>query len=271
MTLITAEFVNRIEHPDNEVLQELFDDAQQTTRDRLTEWGYPNVDDWIVRKMTYTYYYQPSTDDPDFVFLLQDPGILQKRHTEELAAIHQLRDDFSTRQLVSAFRQFAKSWLLRRNADFSKRFFTALDDLDVISVEQSWEAYLRDEHFFDDFYMTDVVKYRTDGFRKRHEEASVEAFLRDELTAIDPDLIFAFGGDAWTAVRSHLGAQLLTDEQLDTSKITEVHGHLGRTTELVNTHVLPLSHMSGQIWWRFPPDEYIERLRTGIETWQEPA
>ena len=270
MTL-DREFVERIEYPENSVLQDLFSDAQQTTRDRLSKWGYSEVDDWLVRKMSYTYYYDHTTDDPDYVFLLQDPGGLQQRHTEELEAIQELPDEFSRRKLVSLYRQFAKSWLLRRNEDFSERFFTALDDLGLISIEPSVEAYLRDGRFFDDFYMTDVVKYRTDGFGKHHENASVDSFLREELRTIDPDLIFAFGGSAWSAVQEHLGAQPVTDDYVNTSKITESHGHLCESTQILETHVLPLSHLSGQIWWRFPPDEYIARLRDGIQTWQEIA
>jgi len=44
-----------------------------------------------------------------------------------------------------------------------------------------------------------------------------------------------------------------------------IHGTLHRISEPVNTYVLPLAHMSGQVWWRFLPDEYISQLSEVLE------
>jgi hypothetical protein len=262
------DFINRIEYPDHAALQGLRDDACETTRSRLEEWGYPDVDESTIRKLSYTYYYDPSQDDPDYVFLLQDPGGIQRRHTEELERLKAIDDQSPLTELVDIYRQFPKSWLLRnRNSDFSLKFFSTLSDHGIISLSSTWRDYLRDEGFYHDFYMTDIVKYRVDGFTKREERESVNEFLREELAMIDPDLIFVFGGDAWDVLRGYFDTTPIDTTTVDTSKITEIHGCLCRTGQELDAHVLPLSHMSGQVWWRFPPEEYIERMEAGLREW----
>lgn len=264
------DFINRIEYPDDTVLQSLRDDACETTQHRLEKWGFPDIDDSTIRKLSYTYYYDPSHDDPDYVFLLQDPGALQRRHTEELDRLKAIDDQSPLTELVNIYRQFPKSWLLRdRNSDFSSRFFTTLADHGIISLSSTWRDYLRDEVFYDEFYMTDVVKYRVDGSSKTERRASVNGFLREEMAKIDPDLIFAFGGDAWGAMRDFFDSSPVQSGPVDPGKITETHGHLCQTGRKIDAHVLPLSHMSGQVWWRFPPEDYIERMEAGLREWAE--
>lgn len=264
------EFLNRIEHPENPTLRSLLNEARETTRQRLGEWGFNEVAESTVRKLSYTYYHKPEQEDPRYVFLLQDPGGLQERHTEEIHRLDNIDEQSSGEALVDVFRQFPKSWLLRnRNSDFSERFFTTLAEHDLISLPATWREYLRDEKFYEDFYMTDVVKYRVDGFNKTEEDASVNEFLREELREIDPELIFAFGGDAWNVLRTHFHATPVGSVSADTSKITETHGKLFESNRELDSKILPLSHMSGQVWWRFPPDEYIERMEEGLAEWEE--
>lgn len=38
-----------------------------------------NVPDYVVQKLTYTYYHDGKTDDPRFMFLLEDPGVPVKQ------------------------------------------------------------------------------------------------------------------------------------------------------------------------------------------------
>lgn len=261
--------VDRLERPNDEVLRSLRDDACETTRNRLERWDISGVDEPAVRKLSYTYYHDPAEDDPEYVFLLQDPGGLQRRHTEELDQFRSMDERPAVAELVDVYRQFPKSWLLRRNSDFSSEFFTALADTGVISPTSTWQNYLQDGEFYDDFYMTDVVKYRVDGPSKSEIRVSVDEFLREELSAIDPELIFAFGGKAWSALRDHFDATPIETISGDPSKITEIHGTLCETGRETETKILPLSHMSGQVWWRFPPEEYIERMEAGLQQWIE--
>jgi hypothetical protein len=51
----------------------------------------------------------------------------------------------------------------------------------------------------------------------------------------------------------------------DPESIMSIHGTLHWISGPVSTYVLPLVHMSGQVWWRFPPDEYISRLSEALE------
>lgn len=235
----------------------------------MREWEFRDVAESTVRKLSYTYYHKPEQEDPEYVFLLQDPGGLQERHTEEIDRLDGIDQQSSGEELVDIFRQFPKSWLLRnRNSDFSERFFTSLAEHGLISLQSTWREYLREEQFYEDFYMTDVVKYRVDGFNKTEEQASVNEFLRDELIDIDPNLIFAFGGDAWSALRTYFDAIPVQRTSVDPSKITEMHGHLCQANQNLDSKILPLSHMSGQIWWRFPPDDYIKRMEQGLKQWR---
>lgn len=261
--------IDRLERPDDEVLRSLRDDACETTRNRLERWGFADVDESTVRKLSYTYYHAPEENDQRYVFLLQDPGGLQRRHTEELNRLERIDERPSATELVDVYRQFPKSWLLRdRNADFSSKFFTTLADHGMVSFSSTWQDYLQDEAFYDDFYMTDVVKYRVDGPNSAEKRASVNEFLREELSTIDPELIFAFGGDAWGILRKHFDATPSETTSVDPGKIMQIHGTLCETGGEVDTKILPLSHMSGQVWWRFPPEEYIERMETGLREWK---
>lgn len=265
----SSSIIERIENPENEHLRSMLSDACQTTEDRLEEWGFSGVSDATIRRLSYTYYHRSDQDDPKYVFLVQDPGGLQRRHTEELDRIRSIEETENLDSLVDVYREFPKSWLLRnRNSDFSEQFFSTLADHGLISYETSWRPYLQNEQFYDDFYMTDVVKYRVDGSNKSEERASVDAFLREELSNLDPELIFSFGRQAWEVLRDHFGAWPVSGGQRDMGKISEMHGQLCETRGQVDTMVLPLSHMSGQVWWRFPPEEYISRMEDGIEEWK---
>ncbi|MFC6890994.1 hypothetical protein [Halorubrum trueperi] len=55
------------------------------------------------------------------------------------------------------------------------------------------------------------------------------------------------------------------DTDVDPDSTMTTHGILHRTSDPIDTHVLLLAHMSGQVWWQFPPDEYISRLSEAFE------
>ena len=109
---------------------------------------------------------------------------------------------------------------------------------------------MKSQRFFDDFYMTDIVKYRAPGSAVGSPEVqfSFSEQLREELEAIDPDLIFTFGNRAWNPIRDELAAKPVESLAIDESRITELHGSLHETGRVLDTYVLPLGHMSTQFY-----------------------
>ncbi|ELZ59031.1 hypothetical protein C466_00175 [Halorubrum distributum JCM 10118] len=97
------------------------------------------------------------------------------------------------------------------------------------------------------------------------QQADVDPEKDYQLRALDPDLVITFGGNAWPALRRSTTPEPVMETDADPESIMAIHGILHRISEPVNTHVLPLAHMSGQVWWRFPPEEYISRLSKALE------
>lgn len=73
-----AEFLERIENPRSRILEDLFESAVENVEKQLRDYGATNLDDWALRKIVYTYYYDWQEDDPNYVFLLEDPGSLSQ-------------------------------------------------------------------------------------------------------------------------------------------------------------------------------------------------
>lgn len=112
-----------------------------------------------------------------------------------------------------------------------------------------------------------MAKYRTDGFGRSAEQVSYAAFLEDELRELDPALVFTFGGNGWSIVRREMDPEPLQSVDGEPDSIMDVHGCIHRVSSPTETFVLPLSHMSGQVWWRFPPEIYIDRMREVLKRW----
>lgn len=266
-----AEFLERIENPRSRILKELFESAVENVREQLKEYGATGIDEWALRKIAYTYYYDWETDDPDYVFLLEDPGNLNQRHTREVRRIEALRDDYDPRSLVDIYRGFATAWFTEtRNSDFIRRFLSTCSDNGLIEFGDYWGDYVKSQQFFDDFYMTDIVKYRAPGSAVGSPEVqfSFSEQLRGELETINPDLIFTFGNRAWNPIKTELATEPVESLSIDESKITDLHGHLHRTGRVLDTYVLPLGHMSTQFYGaQIAKQEYMDRMERGIEEW----
>ncbi|WP_245810847.1 uracil-DNA glycosylase family protein [Halorubrum halodurans] len=256
--------LSEIDKPTEPTLQELQETAIGSVETVLSDAGFP-IREEVSRRLSYTYYYDWETDDPDIVLLVQDPGNLHERHLSELRPQNPLAGECSARDQIGVYREFAKSWLTGRNADFSERFFETLARHDLISLPNGWHQYVDSGQFYRDFYLGDVVKYRVDGFGVADERASYQHLLERELRALNPELVITFGGNAWPALQRSTTPEPVVDTDADPESIMSIHGTLHRISEPVNTHVLPLAHMSGQVWWRFPPDEYISRLSEALE------
>lgn len=260
--------LDSIDDPGPPLLGELQDEAMAETEARLAEMDAPALSEGSIRRLSYTYYYDWAVDDPDYMLLVQDPGTLQERHVEELRDENPLAEGCSKRDQIGVYRQFGKTWLAGRNSDFSAAFFGALEEYGLIDLGSGWEEYLSAGRMYRDFYLGDVVKYRTDGFGTRAEDVSYEHFLKREIEALDPDVIFTFGGNAWSALRRNTGPRPVTDDHVDPSKMMEIHGVVHEIAEPVETIVLPLCHMSGQVWWRYPPEAYIAELEWGLSMFE---
>ena len=261
---VARKILSEIDEPTEPTLRELQQTAIGEVGTVLSEAGF-SVQDEVARRLSYTYYYDWETDDPDIVLLVQDPGNLHERHLSELRPYNPLAGECSARDQIGVYREFAKSWLTGRNADFSERFFETLASHGLISLPNGWHQYVDSGQFYRDFYLGDVVKYRVDGFGVAAERASYRQLLERELQALDPELVITFGGNAWPALRRSTAPEPVVETDAHPESIMSIHGTLHRISEPIDTHVLPLAHMSGQVWWRFPPDEYISRLSKALE------
>jgi hypothetical protein len=272
---MNADFLERIDQPRSLTLERLLDSAIENVDEQLREYGAHSVDDWALRKIAYTYYYDWEEDDPDYVFLLEDPGNLNQRHTREVRRIEALKEEHEPLDMVDIYRRFASTWFTEtRNSDFMRKFLSTCDENGLIDADGYWKDYIRTQDFFDDFYMTDIVKYRAPGSAVGAQQvrSSFADQLRLELETIDPDLIFTFGNRGWNPVKEELRAEPVDDPDVDESKITELHGHLHQTQRIVDSYVLPLGHMSTQFYGaQISKDDYMGRLENGLENWRQVA
>ncbi|GAA0507744.1 Uracil DNA glycosylase superfamily protein [Halorubrum aquaticum] len=259
--------LSEIDEPTQPALQELQETAIDSVETVLSDAGFP-IREEVCRRLSYTYYYDWETDDPDIVLLVQDPGNLHERHLSELRPHNPLAGECSPREQIGVYREFGKSWLTGRNADFTERFFETLASHGLISLPNGWHHYVASGDFYRDFYLGDVVKYRVDGFGTAAERASYQSLLERELRALDPELVITFGGNAWPALRRSTTPVPVVDTNADPDSIMSIHGTLHQISKPIDAHVLPLAHMSGQVWWRFPPDEYISRLSEALEVFE---
>lgn len=265
---MSREVLGKIESPENSTLQEILEQATRQTKKDLEQTGVQFLDDWVVQKMAYTHYHNWNTDNPRYLFLCQDPGPADKmRHGDYAREIKQLADNHDPLDIVEAHRKIGRNWLLQKNTHFTENFLRRCVKHDLIELQNSWRQYLKDDEFFNDFYMTDIVKYRTQDYDTNHENASFDSFLVPELKSHNFDLIFTFGKTAWQTVRQRLDAKLAyeSDEWVNHNKMGQAHGHLYQTNRIVDTFVLPLSHMSGHSYNTFPREEYLNRLDDGLE------
>lgn len=110
------------------------------------------------------------------------------------------------------------------------------------------------------------MKYRTDAHAHNQRIASYRGYLRDELQYVDPEVVFVFGGDAWSLLRSQMDITPEVALDIDLSKVTEAHGYPFRITTPVETTVIPLVHFSGRIYHSLLRDSYFDYLADGLAT-----
>lgn len=255
-------FIERIERPESDALSELRDEAAHDVRESLQGSGFDTTPE-IVRKSTYTYYYDWERDDPEYVFLVQNPGTLSRRH--EMKGIRASRSPI---EYVRTYRTYAQEWLLEKNEHFSSRFFPLLTRYGLLEGAEEWRTYLK-EGFYDDFYLTDLIKYRvkTGDIGDRHRRAGFEEHLHEELRLVDPELVFAFSARVWDTLREELDLRPVSDGAVPDATVSNAHGHLYRATGALDTHVLPLSHFSMRVYALLLRDSYFEYLHDALSAY----
>lgn len=269
--MIGEEFLQRIDNPESEKLQDLLDTAIKDCREKLSEEDIDVYSDNIKRFASTFYYDWEKDGKPDYVFLIQNPGPLQRdRHFGD--EIYDLKESSSLIKRARVNREYFKAWLLRKNEAFSKNFLTKLKDHKLIEFGQ-WDKYIKNGDFFKDFYATDVVKYRTDTSeidekKGENAEVSFDEFLKEELSYIEPKLIFVFGRRAWNILRRKMDA-VVEDEgktiEGSQDAITDVHGYLFKSEKILETYILPLAHFSGRN--NFLRDSYFQYLDKGLSNY----
>jgi hypothetical protein len=262
-----GDFLDRIEHPRPRRLEQLRDRAVENVKSALPAPTVDVHDESTFRKLAFTYYHDWSTDDPEFVMMSEDPGRIGSRHRSDVVEFAELPDDDPLAQ-ISLYRNFAARWLASDNHRFSKTFFGTCADEGLIDIDRSVRQYITSEQFYDDFYLTDANKYRASASSSATRAALSAAFTATELEALAPALIFAFGNDAFDVLNEELDLTPVDGGPDPNSGITTVDGHLYASGRLIDTHVVPLLHMSGQAFGaQRSPDEYAERLRHGLQAW----
>lgn len=261
-------FLRRIEDPDRLQLQKQQDAAKAAVKERLAAYDMQDVPESALRKLTYTYYHDWQTDDPQFMFLLEDPGIPGEHVLLEIEEYASLGADYTPRQAIQVDRRFGARWLATKSyTDFTSAFLRTCADNNLIELEDPWWRYLLSGAFFDDFYMADVIKYRGINAASGDINASFYAFLSDELEYVDPDLVFAFGKRAWTTLKDQFDITPLDDGPVSNS-IHDVHGYIYEATGLVDTDILPVGHMSGNFRGaQISKVTYQEGLAQGLSDW----
>lgn len=265
---MNEEFLRRIENPQKLPLQRLQEEARDAVRDRLAQYDMTDVPNWVIRKLTYTYYHDWETDDPDYVFLLEDPGIPGEHVIMETNEYVGLGENYDIYDAIQVDRRFGARWLAgSRYTDFTSEFIELCTEHGLIEPVEPWWQYLLSGRFFDDFYMADVIKYRGANARAGDVKTAFSSHLLHELEYVDPDLVFAFGKRAWETLLEQCSAEPI-NQTPDGSGVTDVHGILHSTSRLLDTEIIPVGHPSTNFRGaQLSHETYMAKLRTGVENW----
>lgn len=222
------------------------------------------------KKFTYTFYFDWKNDNnPEYMFLIQNPGKIKKWHLDIEGIKKALKSDKTYHETIKIYRTYLNKWLLEDNKKFQKNFFQLLNSKGLIHNKKKYFDYdskTIKEEFFKKFYVTDLVKYRvkTEDIEDKvdgNADVSYKKFLRSEIDWFKPKIIFLFGSRCWKILERHRDLKLITSNQIRNRKnITDVHGHV---FEYEFGYVIPLAHFSGQN--QFLRSSYINYLEKELE------
>lgn len=182
----------------------------------------------------------------------------------------ELGEDYDVHDAIQIHRRFGARWLATsRYTPFTTGFVDTCRKHELVSTDHEWWQYLLSGAFFDDFYMADVIKYRGANPSTGAVKTAFSSHLIHELEHVDPDLVFAFGKQAWETLQSQLGAEPVGDPPAGPG-VNEIHGALHTATRLMDTDILPLGHPSTNFRGaQISHEEYMQRLEAGVEDWAE--
>lgn len=261
------EFIHKIERPDSPQQQDLYDEGIEITENRLEKFGINGLSESTRRRLNYTYYHNWEHDDPQLMFLIRDPG---KPGDHVVAETRNIDRNEKILDLIDIYQRIGARWLMGRNyAKFMREFLQTCEQEGLIDIPGDWWEYLLSGQFFDDFYMTDVVKYRVDEDPSdRYIQDCFTTHLFSEIEYVDPDIIFAFGKTPWKSLRDMVDTEHVETGARTKSSITEAQGKLFRTTKMPSEqlYVIPFLHMSPQnIPSRVTIDEFRDMLRSALQ------
>lgn len=242
---MNKEFIEEIEHPSAPRQQKLYKAGREVTLERLEKHAVEDLDDITIRRLNYTYYHNWEENDPRCMFLIRDPGTPGDHVVSEIVEIDRTDDVLD---LIDIYQRIGSRWLMGRDyAKFTQEFLRTCEAQGLIDLSTDWWAYLLTGQFFDDFYMTDVVKYRID---TDPPDADIQdcftKHLYPEIEHVEPDLVFAFGKTPWKSLRDTLKTEHVGTGARTKPSITQAQGKLFRTTRMPDEqlYVLPFLHMS---------------------------
>lgn len=196
-------------------------------------------------------------EKPKYMFIMQNPGIkrknnhLSKEYKEEINTIS--KGETSTRRMDIMRKQWFE-WMTNKNKGFFKVF---LNTMNIFNQELNlgFDSY---SNFFKHFYVTDVIKCRGDtrNLAKYAGNRCYKNFLLYEINTIKPKLIFTFSVRAWGVFAPIIKGN---------NKITKVHGkHFPILVGTVNTHIIPLTHFTGQTYNNCLRKSYFNYFTEGL-------
>ena len=258
------DIIQRLEDPSRiadlahrEVLLSLQDRARKRVGDTILD----SVDH--PERLLYTQYHDFGSEReraPRYALVSETPGALTERHE-----IKALDNATTTTERIYVYQQYYASWLVEKRRRFVREFFSTLCEAGFLDEDRNWMKYVETRAIFEDFLVTDLVKYRVDGgeLRVTDRTHSFREVLRPEFETIDPEITFVLGGKAWDGfVREANPVPIddLSPQPDDWAKIKQVHGYAFQTDIGV---IIPLVHPSDGAQIR---DSYTRYLKEGLET-----
>lgn len=267
---MNEQFIRQIENPSSPQQQTLYEQGLEITKDRLEKHSIEGLEDTTLTRLNYTYYHNWKRNDPDFFFLIRDPGKPGDHVVSEAVEIDRTEEILD---LIDIYQRIGARWLMGRNyATFIREFLRVCEQKDLVELTTDWWEYVLTGSFFDDFYMTDVVKYRIDEDPTDSDlQDCFTSYLFPEIDEIDPDLIFAFGKTPWKSIRDTLNTKDIETGEQTKPSVTQAQGRLFRTTRMPDDQlfVIPFLHMSPQNYpSKVTIPEFTEMLTTAINRWK---
>lgn len=231
-------------------------------------------------------FYDIGVKQQKIMMILQNPGFptagdLGTRVTEE-----QQKDDLPFHQRIRWHQKYFLDWLKKDNNKFSHRFVDTLIKHSIISHPyDSWTQYLEENNspnFFDDFYVTDVIRCRAQTSRLRNEYAhNCFQYLKREIELVQPKLIFVFSSRSWNEFYKTFRPNLqllcpstkLMNNYIDPDRkstiVSNIHGfcYIFKYAD-IKSFVIPLVHFSQRIRNNMLRDSYFDYLEEGLNCYE---